>query len=471
MPEAAVPTMDGPTRSRPRVTKAAVLGGGLLIAIFVLVAWGALRDAASAEAGPAGPPVASVVPGSVQRPAATAPGIAPSIKAGGPAAATAAAPATKGHAVAPGRANAAARTMASARPLAVVKPHLTVAPVTARTVAKALPAAAPRPSAPSAPRLAGKGAATGAAIIPPSVNQCNGSDNVGGQAVACVVTVTNNLDLTTGATSSTVTTNDCHGAAGAPPTCTTTTTTSNQLVSSITQCDGSGNGGGSTVTCAVHIVNNITGATTLAPVTVNQCIGSGTGGVSPSGPTLLCSPTGATTGADITQCDGSGNGGGAPIRVQCTVTPSTQASALPVSVNQCNQSGNGGGGLVTCSVSVVNNLLPVVAVPPGSNPVGPPPVAVQPGVPPAVTPPGVGPPGVPRIVVAGFSPATPVGLTSRGTTNLSGNVPAIGLSTGSPSLARTGFATSTLALVSLLAMLLGGLLLGLSKRSAGRLSR
>ena len=42
-------------------------------------------------------------------------------------------------------------------------------------------------------------------LTPPAVNQCNGTDNAGGQEVACTVTVINNLDLATGVTSSTLT--------------------------------------------------------------------------------------------------------------------------------------------------------------------------------------------------------------------------------------------------------------------------
>jgi hypothetical protein len=63
-----------------------------------------------------------------------------------------------------------------------------------------------------------------AAIAPAVVDQCNGTDNVGGQAVACDVTVTNNLDLGTGVTSSTVTVKECHGAANAALPCTSSTT-------------------------------------------------------------------------------------------------------------------------------------------------------------------------------------------------------------------------------------------------------
>src|SRR5580658_4204359 len=122
----------------------------------------------------------------------------------------------------------------------------------------------------------------------PSVNQCNGTDNVGGEAVACRVTVTNNLNMATGVTSSALTVQECHGAAHAPPTCITSTTPSSVLVSSVTQCDGSGSGGGGTVTCEVSVVNNITGTTSPTPATVDQCITSAEGGGTQ--PTMVCNP-------------------------------------------------------------------------------------------------------------------------------------------------------------------------------------
>ena len=139
------------------------------------------------------------------------------------------------------------------------------------------------------------------------------------------------------------------------PSCTTTTTTSPNLTTSVTQCDTSGSGGGGTVTCSVQFTNVISGATTLAPATVDQCIGSGTGGGTPL--TVVCNPAGSTVGATVTQCNGSGNGGGGTMRVQCTVPPSTVASALPVTVDQCNGSANGGGSTVTCNATVTNTVL------------------------------------------------------------------------------------------------------------------
>jgi len=150
-----------------------------------------------------------------------------------------------------------------------------------------------------------------ASVAAVGVNQCNGIQNVGGQAVRCTVTVTNNLDLSTGLASSTTELVACTGFANAALDCVTTITPSNQLVTSVTQCDGSGNGGGGTVTCSVIIVNNITGLAMTSPATVNQCNQAGTGGGTE--PTVVCDPFPAnTTNATVTQCNDSGTGGAAP---------------------------------------------------------------------------------------------------------------------------------------------------------------
>lgn len=205
-----------------------------------------------------------------------------------------------------------------------------------------------------------------AAIAQTSLGQCNGTDNVGGQAVECHYTVTNNLDGED--TSSTVTLTECHGAANDPPTlvCTPSSTSSSDLVTTIDQCNGSGNGGGGTVTCTVDVVNNITGTVAATPATVNQCNASGTGGG--TAPTVLCDPFPAnTTGATVTQCNESGNGGGGTQRVQCTVdSDSTTNSLLSVTVNQCNGSGNGGGATVTCRTGI-QSIITAPAPGPGPS--------------------------------------------------------------------------------------------------------
>ena len=140
---------------------------------------------------------------------------------------------------------------------------------------------APVPLVEAVPAPAAALAPTPLAAPPPrgapvAINQCNGTDNVGGQAVACNVTVTNNLNLATNVASSTVEVKECHGAANAALPCTTTITPSDQLVTSVDQCNGSGSGGGGTVECNVYVVNNITGTSPgPTPATINQCNGTG----------------------------------------------------------------------------------------------------------------------------------------------------------------------------------------------------
>jgi hypothetical protein len=190
-----------------------------------------------------------------------------------------------------------------------------------------------------------------------SVNQCNGIATTAGLEVTCDANVVNHLNLATGAKSSTVTLTVCQGAANATPTCATPTTTSyTGLTTSVTQCNGSVEGGGGVIICSVHVANVITGNATTTAATVNQCNGSGQGG----GVAMICNPTASTTNATITQCNMSGNGG-AGVSVTCSVTPSTRTSALPVTVNQCIGSGNGGGSVVTCSTSLTNQVIPAVA--------------------------------------------------------------------------------------------------------------
>ena len=417
----------------------AVLAGALLLAGFSVFAFITASGTAWAENAPAVPPAI------VAKPPASAnhPEVVPRVLAGIvtsarlPLTASLVVPgvtASQGGALAGGAIKASApmvalipNSWAVTMPSALAHANLSlsalrspgIAATSGRPVGAAALSAAPTSSPAVSPALQ---SAPQAAIsaAPVAVNQCNGTDNVGGQAVACDVTVTNNLDRATGLTSSSVTVKECHGAANAALPCTTSTTPSNQLTTSVNQCNGSGGGGGGTVTCNVHVVNNITGVAPLTPATVNQCNGSGTGGGTQ--PTISCSPIGNTTNATIDQCNNSGNGGGATIRVQCAVTPSTETSALPVTINQCNGSGSGGGGTVTCTTSVVNNIIPAspVVTPPVVTPVVTPPVVTPPvQTPPVVTPPVVTPPVVtppvqtppvqtPPVVTPVVTPVTPV---------------------------------------------------------------
>lgn len=206
------------------------------------------------------------------------------------------------------------------------------------------------------------------------VAQCNNdaASNVGGQGIACTVTIVNYVTSTgtfSNTLPSTVTVTVCAGAAGpisaGAGTCTTTTTTSTEPITQVQQCNGSGNGGGGVVICAATITNHFGGAPTVAatPAAIYQGIGSvitGTGApgtLSPVNTPGITSVTAATVG----QCNGSGNGG-TSVAFTCTVTPgSTMTSTLAVNIDQCNGSANGGGALVTCMATVTND---VVAAPP-----------------------------------------------------------------------------------------------------------
>jgi hypothetical protein len=423
-------------RANSALTKAAVMAGLVLLTTFVVLGSGALSDTAFGAAAPAlrasaaestsSPATSpSAFAGRVAETGATANKAAPSAKAVLAAKATAAgmsstptwhgSPASKGQlgsSVASSTSSSSALAAAGAGPLTaqiVADGSITLVSSTGKTFSTAAVRA---------------------------INVCNGTDNVGGQAVTCTVTITNNLNLTTGVTSSVTTVKECHGAAGAALPCTTTTTPSAQLATSVVQCDGSGSGGGGTVFCAVTIVNNITGTATATGATVNQCNASGTGGGIQ--PTVLCDPTENTTDATVTQCNGSGNGGGGSIRVQCTVTPSTSTSALPVTIDQCNGSGNGGGALVICSASI-RNLIAAS----GSGTTG-------------GTTGGSTAGGTIRLDTA----RTPTGIT----TTVTGRLP------GTP-FAFTGAHSVAMALVALLAVVVGGLLILLSGQRMTRPSR
>lgn len=207
--------------------------------------------------------------------------------------------------------------------------------------------------------VGGGGAGTAFAVTAPAINQCNGVDGGGGTGTRCDVTVVNTLDLATGVGSSVVTVVDCHGAANFAPACPSTTTSYPQVVTSVTQCNGTG-ADGSTLDCNVTITNIITGVTTVGAATVNQCVSSGAGG--PATP-LNCDPYQSTTGATVTQCNGSVNGGGADGQVHCTVGASTVSPGLPITVNQCNGSVNGGGSVANCATSITTRVLAAVVTP------------------------------------------------------------------------------------------------------------
>lgn len=241
---------------------------------------------------------------------------------------------------------------------------------------------------------------------------CDSLYNTPGLGMDCTVTVVNNLDLATGVTSSTTTYTQCSGAANTALTCVgPTTVSSTALVTSVSQCNSSLDGGGASMHCSVHITNNIVGDATAIGATVNQCNDSLVGG----GTVLrACNPDPATTsGAAIHQCNNSVNEGGASLTC-IVVAGSTTTAALYVTVSQCNYSANGGGSLVVCSTEMTTNITPAVVVPPPDEEEETPPTEEEETVTPPVDS-GVlgeqviaGPFGPERLAFTGSTPASPL---------------------------------------------------------------
>ena len=206
-----------------------------------------------------------------------------------------------------------------------------------------------------------------ARAAPLTVDQCS---NVGpGPAGAttgmnCTITVVNTI--TNGTTSSTTTLTRLCSLDPCPSGNGTFVSSSTDLVTTVNQCNASGNDAAHPTTCDVTITNNISadtpGAQPVTAATVNQCVGSGGGG----GGTVNCTPFPATTtSATVTQCNGTSNGGG--VTVACSVNPASVVSpAIPVRVNQCNGTANPGGSVVTCRTAIFTNITAGAAPAPGA---------------------------------------------------------------------------------------------------------
>jgi len=152
--------------------------------------------------------------------------------------------------------------------------------------------------------VVGTAATASAAATAPAVTQCDppATPTGAGYQVSCTVAVVNTVSSTGGG--STVTTTACLAAAGVlPPSgCVSTETSSDQLATSVDQCNGVAYGGGSNVVCSVTVTDDVPSGTSIAAVTVDQCVGSGAEGGTQ--PTLDCAPTSSVTGAGVTQCNG-----------------------------------------------------------------------------------------------------------------------------------------------------------------------
>jgi uncharacterized membrane protein YgcG len=203
---------------------------------------------------------------------------------------------------------------------------------------------------------------TPSAAAPVGIDQCNNIGSTGGDTITCTVTITNNFtynaatpDQPTGL-ATIVTTFDCTGSAVCP---TGSTTTSTTPVTSVTQCNTSGLGGASTVTCTATVTNNLTGYPIGATIdsTVSQCL-------NPGAQTVTCTATppgnnrigsGGPGGQSVTQCNSSSGPGGT---LTCTVTaPQSQSTGLPITISQCNGSGPTGASTVTCTATITNNFF------------------------------------------------------------------------------------------------------------------
>ena len=138
--------------------------------------------------------------------------------------------------------------------------------------------------------------------------------------------------------------------------CTTTTTHLSAPVTAVTQCDGSANGGGGTIRCTVTITNTFYSLDPgSSAVTVNQCVDSGdlnTTGCDPfpattSGATitqcngsanggtlvqLTCTATGTEASGlpiAVNQCNGSALGGGGLMICTANMTNARSSLASP----------------------------------------------------------------------------------------------------------------------------------------------
>ena len=209
-----------------------------------------------------------------------------------------------------------------------------------------------------------------AAVIAATTTCGNGQDNTPGLGLICRVTVVNTITPSGG--TATVTVRECHGSAGDPrASCETTTSVLTSPVTRVTQCNDSINGGGGTLRCSVVVNNNFVGLNSNATVnTKNQCVGSG-GGIttgcdpfpatttnatitqcngSANGGTLVeltCIARGSMSPAApvrINQCNDSANGGGALVICTASVFNNIIQGAPTPTPPPAGGGGGGGGG-------------------------------------------------------------------------------------------------------------------------------
>jgi hypothetical protein len=236
--------------------------------------------------------------------------------------------------------------------------------------------------------LAVAGGATAATIAPTTT--CN--NDLGNGGAVCEVTVVNTITPSGG--SAVVTVRECTGSAGVPDaTCTNKTTPLTAPVTAVTQCNNSINGGGGTLLCSVNVTNNFVGLSpTVTAVTVNQCVGSSTtgtvkvcdpfpattsgatitqcnGSANGGGTSLTCTASGTQSSGlavTINQCNGSSNGGGT--RTVCSASVANNiVAAAPSTAPSTRPSTPATGGGATIPPTATE--MPATTDEPGSGPV------------------------------------------------------------------------------------------------------
>jgi hypothetical protein len=232
------------------------------------------------------------------------------------------------------------------------------------------------------------GGVTAATIAPTTT--CN--NDLGNGGAVCEVTVVNTITPSGG--SAVVTVRECTGSAGVPDaTCTNKTTPLTAPVTAVTQCNNSINGGGGTLLCSVNVTNNFVGLSpTVTAVTVNQCVGSSTtgtvqvcdpfpattsgatitqcnGSANGGGTSLTCTASGTQSSGlavTINQCNGSSNGGGT--RTVCSASMANNiVAAAPSTAPSTRPSTPATGGGATIPPTATE--MPAATDEPGSGPV------------------------------------------------------------------------------------------------------
>jgi hypothetical protein len=154
-----------------------------------------------------------------------------------------------------------------------------------------------------------------------TVQQCNNSDNDAAHAIICEVRITNQISASTPDAKplTRASTNQCvSSGASTAPRCTPFPATAG--AATVTQCNGSANGGGGSLDCSVDPASRVSRA---IPIRVNQCNGSG----NPGGSSVSCQASVITKISDaaaVTVAPAT-----ATPATTTTTTPTKRATAAP----------------------------------------------------------------------------------------------------------------------------------------------